>query len=283
MRINERCYPHPVLGHASDGEEDVSGSMFQASIDVGFDQTAIFFDVHMLVSNPTIQRLLSEKKAEYVVHVECGQTFYRRAERSPEGSWSFVVSKDMVNGGVEVLPVICARERIQNYQVEGAHKDFEGVPFTIEEGDFLAIGDPFEVDVDVTFDVLQKVSSIMELQLGVQPDGDPMEVDFTGDKIIVSVSRMDFANFKLCENNVAMQEVAVCMLSLPVLIEAVQKVLATDDEGLGELRWYKVLRAKVDDLGVGTDDESLEIAQRILESPLRRAFAMLAEQLENLE
>jgi len=283
MRINERCYPHPVLGHASDGEEDVSGSMFQASIDVGFDQTAVFFDAHMLVSNPTIQKLLSERKAEFVVHVECGQTFYRRAERSAEGSWRFVVSKDLVNGGVEVLPVICARERIESYQVEGAHADFGDASFAIEEGDFLAIGDPFEVDVDVTFDVLQKVSSIMQLQRGEQPDGHPMEVDFDGDRIIVRVSSTDFANFQLCENNVAMQEVAVCMLSLPVLIEAVQKVVATDDEGFGTLRWYKVLRAKIDDLGRVADAEPLEIAQLILESPLRRAFAMLAQQLENLE
>lgn len=283
MRINERCYPHPVLGHASDGQEDVGGSMFQASIDVGFDQTAVFFDIHMIVSNPTIQKLLSEKKAEYVVHVECGQTFYRRAERSTKANWSFAVSKDLVNGSVEVLPVICARERIENYQVQGAHEDFGDASFTIEEGDFLAIGDPFEIDVDVTFDVLQKVSSIMELQLGDQADGEPLEVDFNEDKIIARVSRIDFQNFRLCENNVAMQEVSVCMLSLPVLIEAVQKVIATEDEGLGGRRWYKVLRAKIDDLGLGACGESLEIAQRILESPLRRAFAMLSQELENLE
>ena len=103
----------------------------------------------------------------------------------------------------------------------------------------------------------------MELQLGDQADGEPLEVDFNEDKIIARVSRIDFQNFRLCENNVAMQEVSVCMLSLPVLIEAVQKVIVTEDEGLGGRRWYKVLRAKIDDLGLGVLLKARQVTKMI--------------------
>lgn len=278
MRVNDCCYPHPVLGHSIDGEEDVTGVMFQAAVDPRYDQVAVFFDVRIDCSSTTLQRLIADGKAEYVIHVECGQTFCRHVERFATQNHSFVIAKDLLNGTVEVVPLVVAKEPIENYTIDGAHPDFSGISFSIEEGDILAIGDAFKIDVDITFDALQRVSSIMEVQVGDKADGAPLSVDFNSDKIIIRLSQADFRGFQLSQRNIALQEVAVCMLSLPVLTEAVR--LVHSDPSLVSLRWHKILSAKMEDFPASIGTEPLEIAQRILESPLQRAFSMLAQQLE---
>jgi hypothetical protein len=280
MRVNDGCYPHPVLGHSIDGQEDVTGVMFQAAVDPRFDQTAVFFDVRIDCSSSTLRRLIAERKAEYVIHVECGQTFCRHVERFATQHHSFVIAKDLLNGTVEVVPLVVAKEPIENYTIEGAHSDFSGILFSIAEGDFLAIGDAFTIDADITFDALQRVSSIMEVQVGNQADGEPLSVDFNFDKIIIRLSQADFRRFQLSQSNIALQEVAVCMLSLPVLTEAVRLVRDDSDQFSGNLRWHKILSAKIEEFGASKGMDPLEIAQRILESPLQRAFSMLAQQLE---
>ena len=274
MRLSSRSYPHPVVGN----RDDVPGAAFQAALDMTSDKEAVYLDATVKCSSKTINDLVKKKEASFVLHVECGNTLYRKVFDFHDGNYRAQIPSNNLNDSVEVNVFAKANRDISGYRVDAAHPDYGGVTFEIEKGDILAVGEGHIFYLDAPFDALSPIGSIMEIHEAHQ-DGDmPMQVDYNGPKIQIVLSKKDFADYKLLKINESLSVALTTTIVLPVLIEAIRIVQTDSDDD--DLRWVRALRRRIEGMGLKPDGDSLQLAQDILELPLKRTFAaarMLAE------
>jgi hypothetical protein len=241
------------------------------------DKQAIYLDVAVKCSSKTINDLIKKSDAKFVMHVECSNTLYRRAFEFADGNYRAQISSDNLNDAVEVNVFARAARAISGYRVDAAHPDYGNVTFEIDKGDILAVGDGHLFYLDAPFDALSPIGSIMQIQ-PAHDDGDrPMQVEYGGPKIVIYLSKKDFADYNLLKGMEGMSVALTTTIVLPVLIEAINQVKTNDDD---DLRWVRALKRRIESMQLKTDDDSLELAQKILELPVKRTLAsvrMLAE------
>jgi hypothetical protein len=273
MKLSSRSYPYPVVGN----RDDVPGAAFQATLEMTTDKEAIYLEAAIKCSSKTINDLIKKKDAAFVMHVECSNTLYRRVFEFHDGGYRAQIPADNVNDAVEVNVFAKASRVISGYRVDAAHSDYGDVAFDVEKGDILAVAEGQVFYLDAPFDALSPIGSIMEIH-PAHEDGDrPMQVEYAGPKIVILLSKKDFAEYKVLKSIDGMSVALTTTIVLPVLIEAI-RVAQTD--GNDDLRWVRALLRRIEAMGLKCEDEPLELAQKILELPVKRTFAsarMLAE------
>lgn len=273
MKLSSRSYPHPVVGN----RDDVPGAAFQAALDMSTDKEAVYLDAVINCSSKTINDLVKKQDAAFVVHVECSNTLFRRAFEFQSENHRIQIPVDNLNDTVEVNVFARATRELSAYRVEAAHADYGDVTFDVEKGDILAVGEGQVYYLDPNFDALSPIGSIMEIHEAHQ-DGDlPMRVEYNDEKIQVILSKRDFADYKLLKSMEGVSVALTTTIVLPVLIEAIRIAQGDGDD---DLRWVRALRRRIEGMELKLEGEPLELAQRILELPVKRTFAsarMLAE------
>ena len=105
-----------------------------------------------------------------------------------------------------------------------------------------------------------------------------MQVEYGGPKIVIYLSKQDFADYKLLKNiNTEISVALSTTIVLPVLMKAIDQAREDNDD---DLRWVRALKRRLDLLQLKIEDDSLELAQKILELPMKRTLAsarMIAE------
>jgi len=275
MKLSSRSYPHPVVGN----RDDVPGAAFQAALEMSSDKEAIYIDATVKCSSKTINDLLKKNDASMVIHVECSNTMYRRVFEFSAGKYRAQIPADNLNDSVEVNVFAKANRNLSGYKVDAAHPDYGSTAFDVEKGNILAIGEGQVFYIDSNFDSLSPIGSIMEIHEAQQEGDFPMRVDYNTDKIRVVLSKKDFADYKTLKSMDGVSVALTTSIVLPVLLEALhyaQGELDNDDD----IRWVRALRQRVQNMGLNIEDDPLELAQLILELPVKRTFAsarMLAE------
>jgi hypothetical protein len=273
MRLSNRSYPHPVVGN----RDDVPGAAFQASVEMTTDKEAIYLDVAVKCSSKTINDLVKKNDAKFVIHVECSNTLYRRAFEFADGTYRVQIPSDNLNDAVEVNVFARAVRAISGYRVDAANPDYGNTTFALDKGDILAIGEGHLFYLDAPFDALSPIGSIMQIQASHEDGDRPMQVEYGGPKIVIYLSKKDFAEYNWLKNMEGMATALTTTIVLPVLIEAINQVKANDDD---DLRWVRALKRRIESMQLKTDVDALELAQKILELPVKRTLAsarMLAE------
>lgn len=265
MKLSVRSYPHPVVGN----RDDVPGAAFQAALEMTTDKESVFLDAEIACSSVTVNQLVNDGAACFVMHVECSNTLYRRAFDFTSVSHRISIPRDHINDSVEVNVFVLATRNISNYRVSEAHSDYQGVTFDVEAGDRLAIGETRIFDIETEFDSLSRVGSIMQIREADEEGDLPMRVDYSGDKIVVVLAKRDFTDYKLLRANEGISGPLTTTIVLPVLIEALH-ILKEDEEEEPPCRWMRILLRRKAELPNQSD--ILEIAQVLLELPVRRSL-----------
>jgi len=268
MRLSSRSYPHPVVGN----RDDVPGAAFQVVLGMTTDKEAVYIDADINCSSRTINDLVRAKDAVFALHIECSNTVFRRVVEFADPKHRVQISADNLNDAVEVNAFAVAARDLFSYRVDGAHADYGNAQFRVEKGGILALGEGRVFDLDPEFDSLRPIGSIMAIH-EAQEDGDlPMRVNFSEPKIQVMLSKADFSEYRRLKPIEGVSMALTTTIVLPVLIEGLR--IAKDNEVEYEgLRWVRVLRQRVEDMGLKLDQDALLLAQRILELPIRRALA----------
>jgi len=270
MRLSERSYPHPVVGN----RDDVPSAGFQAVILGSCDRENFYIDVEVHCGSGAIAALVKDKKAAYVAHIECTNTMYREAIRFHEEKKTLVVPVSRLFGRFEVNVFVVALSGISSYSVHGAHEDYAGASFDLSEGDILAVGDGKYFDPEPE-DALVRVGSIMAVEESKTTEDGPMAVVYTRDKIIIILSKKDFTAYKVLKGHEHLGSTLTTTIVLPVLVEALNLLKAKpEDAELLDLRWHDNLRRRLEKLGLlGKDFNALDVAQVLLEQPIKRALS----------
>lgn len=276
MRLSARSYPHPVLGN----RDDVPGAAFQATIEMSADRQSVYLQTATACSCEALNDYLRAGRATRVLHVECSNTLFRRAYEFHDQQYRVSIPADNLNDAVEVNVLVRAADNISEYAIPEAHSDYAGAVFDVKRGDILAVGEGQIFHVDSSFDSLSRIGSIMQISESPK-DGDlPMEPVFDNDKIVIYLSKCDFADYKILKLNEAVCGPLTTTIVLPVLIEALH-ILKEDSDGVEDgRRWVRALNRRLSELDLAIDMQPLCLAQRLLELPVRRTLSssrMIAE------
>ena len=276
MRLSARSYPHPVLGN----RDDVPDAAFQATLEMSTDKQSVYIATDVACSCAVLNSLLNSGDTEFVVHVECSNTLFRRAYPFRGTTHRISIPADNLNDAVEVNVFVRAVNRLPAYYIPEAHADYGKTTFDVRRGDILAVAEGQVFHIESNFDTLSRIGSIMQIT-ELQNDGDfPMETSFEGDKIVIFLSKSDFADYKLLKLHEGVAGPLTTTIVLPVLVEALH-ILKEDSNGIEDARrWVRALARRIENQSLGKDVQPLILAQRLLELPIKRALSssrMIAE------
>ncbi len=284
MQVKPRSYPHPVLSHFSD---DIVGSVFQPVVTVKGVKNAYVFDATFKTNNVELLQMVKDKTAFNAVHVECVQTRYRNIFTSSAEKFSFNIPAGDIDGRVEVCSFLLAARPISAYRNSGFHPDYSKLTFGIRKADTLAVGQDREFIAERKSDPLRKVPSIFSIVPNDEPTATGIDIDTTGAKVIVRLSRKNFdayANLRQSQALHPMLSAAIVVPSLVFVIEEIRLAATNNElEAYGDRRWFAVIARKLKDLNIDPRnpdsyvDSSLKIAHELVGQPLEASLSRLTD------
>ena len=268
MKLRDRNYPHPVVGH----RDDVPDAGFQVSVRCNTDRANVYFTAETMCGSDTLLDLIDAGDASYRLHVECGRTMYRVAHPLPTEKERVTIAAQHVAEDVEVVPFIIAERDLINYQPEGMHPDYGDARWSVSRGDVLAVGEGKVFHIDHHFDALRRVGSLLQIRKGDFREG-PVKVDLSAPrKIIVDLAIEDYELYQRLRTNPAYADQLSTAIVLPALMQALREIKQMEQEGQTLPQWAERLRGRVQEVGGGDGDDLFVAAQRVLESPIHRTL-----------
>lgn len=276
MLISERSYPHPVLGNGDDVRSELeailSPSFYGENYELG---------VEISSSNTTISNLIKKKEACFVLHIECSNTAYRKANQFYATKRKLQIPTEDIFGTVQVVLAIVAKKDNSRYKLKEAHPDFGERSFRISEGDILGITPTQFFDADAFQDTA--VKSWMR----IDPDtsgSDEMYLNYHNELLIVYLPKKDYSALQTIRQLDYLTEIHFSTVTLPALTSAVEYLKNQDDSDRDQYRWQRGLQRRLEEVNLTLDRtiDSLRAAQAVLESPLTRSFTATMRMDENL-
>ena len=265
MKISETTsYPHPVLAPWS---SDVSGSSIHTELHLREHDEAQQIDIHCQckLDHPGIVDLIERGQARFGCSITCRATGFRRLQQFgfPSGTHQFAPGALLER--VQLRPMIWAVRPIAAYSPAGAHEEF-GVPLDIEPGQILAMDD--ELIVDVLRPPIPSIESIFEIFASPDLGEAEFEIDLSGDRIHVTMSKNTFELVQRLRGESDLSRRAVMSaLYVPVVMEVLHQISNSPEE-YAQTRWFEPFRKRAELLDVDLKDpELLTDAQTLLDRP----------------
>lgn len=290
MQVKPRSYPHPVLAHFTD---DIANSVFQPVVTVKGNKNAYVFDAVFKTNNADLLQLIEQKKARYAVHVECTQTRYRDIFRSDNEKFSFEVPAGLLDGRVEVTSFILASKALDKYRNECFHPDYAKLAFRVRKGDTLAVGHDREFTAEKKSDPLRKVPSIFSIVPSDEADATGMDIDTTGPKVRVTLSRPNYDAYATLKSDQSLHPMLSAAVIVPALVTVIDEIRRAGAEngidGYKDRRWFLVVARRLREIGIDPEnpdtflESSLRIAHEMLGQPLSASLEGLKIILQDTE
>lgn len=287
MQIKPRSYPHPVLSHFGD---DIQDSLFQPAVSVKGAKNAYVFDAVFKTNNADLLTLVEQKKAVYAAHIECPQTRYREIFTSPVENFSFEIPAGFLDGRVEVCSFIVAAKPLSKYKNSGFHSDYAKLAFRVRSGDTLAVGLDREFPAEKKNDPLRKVPSVFSIVLNDDPKATGMDIDATGSKVIVRLSKINFESYMFLRQSQPLHSVLSACVIVPALVDVIEKIrrasIEKELDTYSQLRWFMVITKRLRELNMDPEDpdsfvdSSLKIANELVGQPLTPSLESLKSMIE---
>jgi hypothetical protein len=281
MRFKDRNFPHPVLDPAG---RDVAGSAFQVTHSVRADKTSLYVRVEFALNNDTLVQLISEGRAAFIVHADCNAAFFRKIFTFQESEGDFTIPLTDIKRELGLSFFICATTALEDYTIKGMDELYGDTKFRLNKGDVLAYAEQVTVQI-FDKDSLNKLSSIMLVREGETSLAVPYTT-YDQDKIEVTLPSAQYERYGRFKAVTQVKAMLLTAVVLPVLVEAVQKVLDVDDEegesDFSSHLWFRVLRHRTTELGRKSANDSksaYSLAQSILEGVSDQAMKEVEELL----
>lgn len=275
MKVKNISYPHPVLGN----NDDVSGS-FKSKFYHTLGREKVSLRTEFELENNTLKNMIWEKKAVFSIEVECNNTFYRNSFTTSKYESKFFIDARRLREYVTIKFFVRASERIENYEIEGSHSDYNDFKFDIDKGDILAFGGMISFIAEKEFDPLRPaVSSFMAVREGPEPSG-PIAVDYEDpEKIYVILSKKDWGNYQRLKDRQGVASLLHSFVVFPVLVDAI-RMIEKEDDIIENTHWAKRIETIITQKNLSLDSP-VDTAQRMLDSPVDRSFVSLENFLDS--
>lgn len=244
----------------------------------------VFDDSHL-------SALVQDGKAVGLLHLECPRTFFRTTlPFSSDGALDQLLSHESVCGTAEVLAAIVTREMLGAYSHPQQNQDYGSSSFGVEPASFLAVSNTKEIEFFPDLDLIQKVSSLINVKRGDEKLKN-MEVDPEMDLITVSLPPWDYDLYVQLRELDEVSRVLTNGVVTPALLQALHHFRSIPEAEFenfkAEHRWARVILSRLPtaDFPAGwhTGDPSkcLDAAQFLLRGPLKASLNQVVQLLSN--
>lgn len=285
MEIRNRLFPYPVLCMEND---DYIGSTF----DVQFSQTEELKDIvlqfEVELDNDELLDLIRQGKADYLVHIECSNTSFRKVLRNEGKKFEYRLPKAKVNKEVFLVGMVVAKQTVTIFYSSAFNEDYDE-PVDFEKGFILAYRNLPRIVVLKNYEELASDDAFFSIvcKNNGQDIDEPVTFDLNGDKIKIYVSEQIYNEYVKFHTNPVMKPLMISMLVMPALTYVIEEVRNNDIETYIACYWYQRIKKSCELQGkrfeediIYGDATSIEIAQEMLQLPIGKAFRNLSVVVE---
>lgn len=269
MKINNSLYPYPVLSSFND---DYIDSKFEVSYNLNEIDGLKTLEARFDCTEPSILQLIEDGHACYFLHIECTQTAFRKILETRKERLEFNIDPKQLRGVVELNSLIVAKDNHLKLNSTQMNPIYEGREFDVEFGDVIAATLTSKLNIEDSLNDFRSMSSIMKVAFS---KNEFMEVNTDSDLIYVRLPEKQYNSYV----HFAMSKYQNLVLSaviFPALIHVLNLMPKLLDES-ESLKWFEVihgrlLKMNLDVESINNQISSIELAQKILQNPLDRAF-----------
>jgi len=270
---NRGSYPHPVI----DASDDVDSNFEVLNVLVDPSQQDIEISYEIRTDDPDLIKLLESGVAMHSLRWRCSSTISaddmrpKVTHRTPEGfklrAW---LDHQLVKGDVIVDVRVILVEDLNDHFWAKQHAEYGDARFNLLQGDILAEAGTFNFSADKLYDPLNPpVGSCFRFVRSTSLHKRILVTYDSDETVDVQIPAKTFDDFKLFGNRPDLQ---ISLVVLPALMDTLRFIKENrDEEPLDDKTWFNTIDDLVKDHG-GWDKNILELAQRILESPIDTAI-----------
>ncbi len=287
MRLKSRLTPYPILNDQSD---DYIGSSFSVDFDVVTQFAEVYGKLGFKLCNDEIQRLIDDRSAEFVAHIECPMTCFRTTATSFDSEVEFKFDASQVTNRIEIRTFIILTKDVANFTSSHFHPDYQGNVFDLKAHQIIAIGTAMDYRVQKDERDLDNLPSIIRITKLTDKKKGTMSVNTDNDShISIGLSDDVFELYAQLGKNV-FKATAFSLVLLPALVIVLQRMyLNRTDDSITSMHWYQVIESilekngkTIEDINIETDS-LLALCQSIFADPITRSLKELGSCSERME
>ncbi len=243
MVIRNRLFPYPVL--AEDTDDYREGSFIVTPSVIGETLTDFHLKFEIELDNPGIKKYIDSGKAEYVIHIECSQTSYRTMINTASDETHFILKKSDVNGYVNLLGMVVAKERIPFYRNVALDRDYDDTDIFFEKGSILAYYNMPRLNIYKHYEELSTSENLFVLckhERNSELEHNPISFELRNDQIKIFVDDDIYNSYIKIKDRTEMRPLITSSLLYPALIYMLEELSLEGEnafEDYQEYAWYK--------------------------------------------
>jgi hypothetical protein len=264
MKLSDQSrFPWPVLWAESEDYPNCTFDLIVTPVeDINSGDVALEYS--LALTEATILNGIAEGKIQAGLHVISRETLYSALLPVPNLNGAVSLPPGCLRGAVTIRAFCWAIAPLKNFSSVSLEAEYQSVTVDIEPNSIIAITDVVEFDVGSEKFVPWK--AIFELAVDPALSFGLFAVDLDGDKIVITCSE---STKKVADSFRGTRPGQALMLNgvyLPVLIQVLTELEDGKEEHEGK-RWFSVVNAKMEDLGVKVTGEYLKAAQQLFKAP----------------
>lgn len=279
MEIKNRLFPYPVLCGDTDDYIDSTEFILEPTVEETIHELLLEYDY--TVKCNSLETALRKGEVEYVLHIECSETCFRIALKSPVPHIEYRLPKGKVNGKITLVAMLVAKTDIINYGTAELNEDYAEEIINFKKGNILAYQNLPPIFVTKKTEDLAKNESFFSVirQSGLDPNEiKPLTFNLYNDKIQIIVDDKTYEAFVRYQQT---RSIAMAMLVLPAVTFMVNEVVE-NPENYERYLWFQRMDKYYQSIGMdfvqdilGKDDNPVNIAQEMLQNPVSKAYREL--------
>ncbi len=272
MKKTNINYPHPVL---SASNEDYLSCSFDIALvsDPVIEGNIATFKVGYDLFCYSLEELIAARKAKVVVYLESVVAEFRQIRSFDPGTKEITIeiNKNDINQEVEVRGYIIAAETLTPFRLPEHNKELMGeVPFTIRQGDILAVSEHFHNVPILDYDPLADRPSIFSVRQQFDHPNEDVSVDFLSDhKIKILLNSETYEKYQKLYEAPELRTVLASFFAASVLADVLSYLKNANDEDLDSVsnkKWYSVIQTRLSTLKIDlkNEDSMTKVANQVL-------------------
>ncbi|MDU7240421.1 hypothetical protein [Clostridium sp.] len=283
MEIKNRLFPYPVL--CSETDDYVKTDLLvKTDVLEGISDINLKFNIEL--NNEEMLDLIRMGYAEYVIHLECTSTAFRKALKTDVNQLSYSIQKDRVNNEITVLAMIVAKRKIDDFFSIDLNEDYEGEKITFEKASILAYCNLPRIYISKNYEELagnDSLFSVIKIKNIDKDEEKPITFELNDDRIKILVDEGTYDSYIRFQQN---SEIAMSLLVLPAIAYMIGE-LQIDYDSFQNKLWFIKIKQYFKSLGkdfredvIYSGRNAIELAQEMLKYPIGKAYKMLFKQGE---
>lgn len=212
MRTTYRNYPYPVLAFFNN---DYPNNSFSYEIKSNSDNNKFKIEIDFNLNCKTLNDMLTNGLACFLVHIECPKTRFRNIYTTTESRKEIFIDGGNLNNKVEVIVSVISTSKNDTFTSDEFNSIFGDSEFSIVNGDILAIAPDciLTIEKDETF----TGSSLFNITYSDKLKVLTWEID--NSSILIKLPKDTFDLYNSLKSNARARSIITNTIVVPILVE----------------------------------------------------------------